>query len=243
MLEVHEVSKSYKGTTVVDNVSFAVRPGTVTGFVGPNGAGKSTTMKIALGLVTPDAGTVTFGGVSIAEMQIPARTVGALIDASQVHDGRTARNHLRCFAALSGINDDRVDQVLAMVGLTSVAKNRVGGFSLGMRQRLGLASALLGDPEVLVLDEPANGLDPAGIRWLRESLRGFANRGGTVFISSHLISELDQFADDLVLIGQGRVTAAGRVADIMAGSRPGQSLEDRFLDLTARHQDYQATAF
>lgn len=243
MLEVHGVTKTYGGTKAVDNVSFAIKPGKVTGFVGPNGAGKSTTMRIILGLAPADSGTATFNGQRIADLAAPTQTVGALLDANQTHNGRTARNHLRCFAALSGISNERVDKVLEMVGLTSVAKKRVGGFSLGMRQRLGLAQALLGDPELLILDEPANGLDPAGIRWLRDSLRAFSNRGGTVFISSHLINELDQFADELVLIGQGRITAAGSVDDIMAGAKPGESLEDRFLALTTDYLDYQATAF
>ncbi len=200
-------------------------------------------MKMMLGLVTPDAGTVNVDGVPFTELTKPAATVGAMLDASQIHKGRTARNHLRCFAALSNISNDRVDAVLEMVGLTSVAKQRVGGFSLGMRQRLGLAVALLGDPRLLILDEPANGLDPVGIRWLRESLRAYANRGGTVFLSSHLISELDQFADELVLIGKGQIVTSGSVDDLMAGAAIGQSLEDRFMDLTADHIDYQASAF
>ncbi len=186
---------------------------------------------------------MTIDGTKFANLVRPAATVGAMLDASQVHGGRTARNHLRCFAALSNIQAERVDAVLDMVGLASAASQRVSGFSLGMRQRLGLAVALLGDSKLLILDEPANGLDPAGIRWLRDSLRSYADRGGTVLLSSHLISELDQFADELVLIGQGKIVTSGRVEDLMADADPGQSLEDRFMDLTADHIDYQASAF
>ena len=218
MIEVSAATKRYDGQTVVDNMSFDVAAGRVTGFVGPNGAGKSTTMQMMVGLTRPDSGEVTYSGIAYSELANPARVVGSVLDARSMHPGRTARNHLRAMAALSGISSDRVGAVLDEVGLASAADQRAGKFSLGMRQRLALARALLGEPDVLLLDEPANGLDPDGIRWLRHYLSDFAEQGGTVFVSSHLISELEMFADNLVVIGSGRLLAADSLEAITAGN-------------------------
>ena len=190
--------------------------GRVTGFVGPNGAGKSTTMRMMVGLTRPDHGEVRYDGVRYTDLRHPARLVGAVLDARCMHPGHTARNHLRAMAAMSYIPAVRVDEVLTEVGLESAADQRTGGFSLGMRQRLALAGALLGDPQVLLLDEPSNGLDPDGIRWLRNHLTDFARRGGSVFVSSHLIGELSMFADDLVVVGGGKLLAADTVEAITA---------------------------
>jgi ABC-2 type transport system ATP-binding protein len=214
MITVTALSKQYGNRLAVDDMSFDVAAGRVTGFVGPNGAGKSTTMRMMVGLTRPGGGDVRYSGVHYRDLRDPARTVGAVLDARCMHPGRTARNHLRATAALSGISSRRVGEVLAEVGLEPAANKRAGKFSLGMRQRLALASALLGNPEVLLLDEPSNGLDPDGIRWLRDYLKAFARRGGTVFVSSHLISELSMFADDLVVIGAGRLIAAESVEAI-----------------------------
>jgi ABC-2 type transport system ATP-binding protein len=216
MITVSALTKQYGRSLAVDDLTFEVAPGRVTGFVGPNGAGKSTTMRMMVGLTRPGGGDVRYSGVHYRDLRDPARTVGAVLDARCMHPGRTARNHLRATAALSGIPSRRVGEVLAEVGLESAANKRAGKFSLGMRQRLALASALLGEPQVLLLDEPSNGLDPDGIRWLRDYLRAFARRGGTVFVSSHLISELSMFADDLVVIGAGRLLAAESVTAITA---------------------------
>ncbi|MGB3412537.1 MAG: ATP-binding cassette domain-containing protein [Microthrixaceae bacterium] len=216
MINVSGLTKRYGDRMAVDNLSFQVASGRVTGFVGPNGAGKSTTMRMMVGLTPPDAGEISYDGVRYAELKHPARIVGAVLDARSMHPGRTARNHLRAMAAVSDIPRDRVEQVLAEVGLESAVNHRAGGFSLGMRQRLALAGALLGDPQVLLLDEPSNGLDPDGIRWLRNYLSGFAERGGTVFVSSHLIGELSLFADDLVVVGAGKLLAAETVDAITA---------------------------
>jgi ABC-2 type transport system ATP-binding protein len=214
MITVTALTKQYGNRLAVDDMSFEVAAGRVTGFVGPNGAGKSTTMRMMVGLTRPGGGDVRYSGVHYRDLKDPARTVGAVLDARCMHPGRTARNHLRATAALSGIPARRVGEVLAEVGLEPAANKRAGKFSLGMRQRLALASALLGEPQVLLLDEPSNGLDPDGIRWLRDYLKAFARRGGTVFVSSHLISELSMFADDLVVIGAGRLLAAESVAAI-----------------------------
>ncbi len=214
MIKVSGITKTYGDTTVVEDVSFDVDAGRVTGFVGPNGAGKSTTMRTMVGLTNPDRGEVRYAGVRYSDLLTPARVIGSVLDAKCMHPGRTARNHLKTMAVASRIPVSRVDDVLATVGLEQAANKRAGNFSLGMRQRLALAGALLGDPEVLMLDEPANGLDPDGIRWLRNYLRGFADDGGAVFVSSHLISELSQFADDLVVIGAGRILASDTVAAI-----------------------------
>ena len=216
MITVSGLTKHYGHRVAVDDLTFDVAAGRVTGFVGPNGAGKSTTMRMMVGLTRPDRGDVRYAGVAYGRLPRPARVVGAVLDARSMHPGRTARNHLLAAAALSGIPARRVDEVLDQVGLASAAEQRAGGFSLGMRQRLALAGALLGEPEVLLLDEPSNGLDPDGIRWLRNSLRGFADRGGTVFVSSHLIAELAIFADDLVVVGAGKLLAAEPVHATLA---------------------------
>ena len=218
MITVSSLTKRYGSRTAVDDLSFDVAPGRVTGFVGPNGAGKSTTMRMMVGLTRPDHGDTTYRGVRYPDMRHPARVVGTVLDARSMHPGRTARNHLAAAAALASIPARRVDDVLNEVGLDSAADQRTGGFSLGMRQRLALAGALLGKPEVLLLDEPSNGLDPDGIRWLRNSLSTFADNGGTVFVSSHLIAELAMFADDLIVVGAGRLLAAEPVATTLARS-------------------------
>jgi ABC-2 type transport system ATP-binding protein len=216
MITVTSLTKQYGQRTAVDNLSFDVASGRVTGFVGPNGAGKSTTMRMMVGLTRPDRGDTTYRGVSYSHMLNPARVVGTVLDARSMHPGRSARNHLAAAAALASIPARRVDEVLNEVGLDSAADQRTGGFSLGMRQRLALAGALLGEPEVLLLDEPSNGLDPDGIRWLRNSLSAFADGGGTVFVSSHLIAELGMFADDLIVVGAGKLLAAETVATTLA---------------------------
>ena len=216
MITVSALSKQYGKRLAVDDMTFDVAGGRVTGFVGPNGAGKSTTMRMMVGLTRPGRGDVHYSGVHYRDLRYPARTVGSVLDARCMHPGRTARNHLRAVAALSGIPARRVPEVLAEVGLESAADKRAGKFSLGMRQRLALAGALLGNPPVLLLDEPSNGLDPDGIRWLRDYLSDFAVRGGTVFVSSHLISELSMFAHNLVVVGGGRLLAAESVGAITA---------------------------
>jgi ABC-2 type transport system ATP-binding protein len=215
MITVDQVSKRYEGRLVVEDLSFTVRAGRVTGFVGPNGAGKSSTMRMMVGLSAPDSGSVSYNGIPFAHLSHPATVVGAVLDPRCMHPGRTARQHLRSMAALGGISLERATEVLALVGLESVAHQRVGGFSLGMRQRLALAGALLGNPAALLLDEPANGLDPEGMRWLRGFLREFADGGGTVLVSSHLIAELGLFVDDLVVLGRGRLIAAAPVDEIL----------------------------
>jgi ABC-2 type transport system ATP-binding protein len=219
MISVSGLTKHYGDRIAVHEMSFDVAAGRVTGFVGPNGAGKSTTMRMMVGLTRPDRGDVLYHGSPYTRLLRPARVVGSVLDARCMHPGRTARNHLRATAALSAISAGRVDEVLREVGLESAADQRAGSFSLGMRQRLALAGALLGEPEVLLLDEPSNGLDPDGIRWLRNSLSAFASRGGTVFVSSHLIGELEMFADDLVVVGGGRLLAAESVSETLARGR------------------------
>ncbi|MCU1399493.1 MAG: putative transporter ATP-binding protein [Acidimicrobiales bacterium] len=216
MIEVRGLTKRFGRTTAVNDLSFDVRPGRVTGFLGPNGSGKSTSMRCMLALDRPDSGTVRFDGRAYDTIRDPLFEVGALLDAGYVHPGRNGRNHLRMIAASNGIGDKRVDEVLALVGLSDAAKRRVGTYSLGMRQRLGLASVLLGDPSVVILDEPANGLDPEGIRWIRDVLVHLASQGKTVLVSSHLLSEMAQMADDLVVIGLGRLIDTGTVADFVA---------------------------
>jgi ABC-2 type transport system ATP-binding protein len=200
----------------VDDLSFTVEPGRVTGFVGPNGAGKSTTMRVILGLDAPDAGAALVGGKAYRSLRTPLREVGALLDAGAIHPGRRARDHLSWMAHYSGLPRRRVDEVLEIVGLAEVARRRAGGFSLGMRQRLGIAGALLGDPPVLLFDEPVNGLDPEGIRWIRGFLRSLAAEGRTVFVSSHLMGELQDSADHLIVIGRGRLIADSSVSDLLA---------------------------
>ena len=214
VISVQDLTKRYGRITAVDSLSFDVEPGTVTGFVGPNGAGKSTTLRTTLGLVHPTSGRVLVNGVAYAELTHPARQVGAFLDTATFHPGRRARDHLRVLATAAGVPEARVDEVLDEVGLTAAARRRVGGFSMGMRQRLGLAGALLGRPELLILDEPANGLDPEGVRWLRGLLRDHAGAGGTVLLSSHLLAELALSADRIVIVKGGRLVAAGRVADL-----------------------------
>ncbi|MEV4583197.1 ATP-binding cassette domain-containing protein [Nonomuraea jabiensis] len=207
MIEITGLTKRYGNKTAVDGLTFSVHPGRVTGFLGPNGAGKSTTMRAILGLDRLDAGSVTVNGRAYAGLPRPMREVGALLDARAVHPRRTARNHLLCIAQTNAIPARRVDEVLRLVGLESVAGKRAGGFSLGMGQRLGIAVALLGDPKVLLFDEPVNGLDPEGIKWIRELMRGLAAEGRTVLVSSHLMSEMAQTADHLVVIGRGKLIA------------------------------------
>ncbi len=216
MITVTGLTKHYGNRTAVDDLTFTVGAGRVTGFVGPNGAGKSTTMRMMVGLTRPDRGEVRYDGVRYTDLRHPARLVGTVLDPRCMHPGHTARNHLRAMAAMSEIPTSRVDEVLNDVGLESAASQRTGGFSLGMRQRLALAGALLGDPQVLLLDEPSNGLDPDGIHWLRHHLTDFARRGGAVFVSSHLIGELSMFADDLVVVGGGKLLAAKTVEEITA---------------------------
>ncbi len=216
MIEIRHLTKAYGPTVAVDDLTVTVHPGLVTGFLGPNGAGKSTTMRAALGLDRPTAGDVLVAGRRYADHPAPLQEVGALLDAGAVHPGRTARTHLRALAATHGIGRGRVDELLALVGLTDVADRRVGGFSLGMSQRLGIAAALLGDPGVLLLDEPVNGLDPDGIRWIRQLLRSLAAEGRTVFLSSHLMSEMELTADRLVIVGRGRLVADVSMAEMTA---------------------------
>jgi ABC-2 type transport system ATP-binding protein len=213
-LVIDHVTKTYDGTVAVQDLSFTVEPGRVTGFLGPNGAGKSTTMKVLLDLATADRGTATIGGTRYRDLATPARTVGVILEPDAFHPGRSGRNHLRTMAMAAGIDAARVDEVLGLVGLADTADRRVGGYSMGMRQRLGLAAALLGDPEVLVLDEPANGLDPQGMRWLRDLLRWRADHGNTVLVSSHLLAEMEQLADEVVVIHRGRLVTTGAMADL-----------------------------
>jgi ABC-2 type transport system ATP-binding protein len=229
MIEVRGLSKRYGATIAVDGLSFEVRPGVVTGFLGPNGAGKSTTMRMVLGLDTPDAGQARIGGSRYRELRWPLREVGALLEARAFHPGRSARAHLRALAASNAIPRSRVEEVLGLVGLADAADRRAGSFSLGMGQRLGIAAALLGDPRVLLLDEPVNGLDPEGIRWVRNLLRSLAGQGRTVFVSSHLIGEIARTADHVVVIGRGRLLADTSVAELSARA---PSLEEAFFELT-----------
>ena len=211
------LSKTYGKVRAVDNVSFTVQPGRVTGFLGPNGAGKSTTMRMILGLDRPTAGRVFVNGRPYAQHRAPLTQVGALLEARAIHPGRSARSHLRVVAATHGISKARVDEVLGMTGLESVAGKRVKGFSLGMGQRLGIASALLGDPSTLILDEPVNGLDPEGVKWVRELARALAAQGRTVFLSSHLMAEVAQTADHVIVIGRGQILADTPIATLLAG--------------------------
>jgi ABC-2 type transport system ATP-binding protein len=219
MIEARGLTKRFGDKLAVDGLTFTVQPGVVTGFLGPNGAGKSTTIRMILGLDVPTAGRVTVNGRPYAEHAAPMREVGALLEARAVHTGRTARNHLLALAATTGISRRRVDEVIGLVGLDEVARKRAGGFSLGMGQRLGIAAALLGDPATLILDEPVNGLDPEGILWIRTLLRDLAAGGRTVFVSSHLMSEMALTAEQLIIVGRGRLIASVSVADLTRGSR------------------------
>ena len=219
MITVEELSKRYGAHLSVDCVSFRAQPGSVTGFLGPNGAGKSTTMRMMTGLTPPSSGRSTILGVPYAQLRNPGRHVGVLLDASAQHNGRTGREVLRLGATVMGLPRRRVDEMLETVGLSGTeGDRRVGNYSLGMRQRLGIAHALLGDPQVLILDEPANGLDPAGIHWMRGLLKGFADRGGTVLLSSHLLHEIEVIADHLVVIGRGVIVADGSKADLLTAA-------------------------
>jgi len=229
-LAVRGLRKAYGGRVVVDDVTFAVPHGRIVALLGPNGAGKTTTMRMLLGLVRPDSGDARVDGVAYTQLDDPLHTIGAVLDAGGLHPSRTARQHLAVGAAMAGVGADRVESLLAEVGLREAADRRIGGYSLGMRQRLAVATALLGAPRILVLDEPANGLDPAGARWLREYLRAFASDGGAVLLSSHVLGEVAQIADDAVLITAGRVAAAGTLAELTATY--GGDLEDFYLDLT-----------
>ncbi|MFF7156324.1 ATP-binding cassette domain-containing protein [Streptomyces sp. NPDC008139] len=215
MIELQGLTKRYGDKTAVDNLTFTVRPGVVTGFLGPNGAGKSTTMRMMLGLDNPTAGNVRIDGQHYAQLSEPLKYIGALLDAKAIHGGRTAYNHLLCLAQSNRIPRHRVDEVLETVGLTAVAKKRSKGFSLGMGQRLGIAGALLGDPEILMFDEPVNGLDPEGIHWIRNLMKGLAAQGRTVFVSSHLMSEMALTAEHLIVIGRGRLMADTSMADFI----------------------------
>ncbi|MEU4626188.1 ABC transporter ATP-binding protein [Actinoplanes sp. NPDC023801] len=217
-IAVSRLSKSYRNVQAVEHLSFVVEPGRVTGFLGPNGAGKKTTLRMMLGLVSPSSGTVRFGGRSYADMPAPLREVGSLLDANDVHGARTGRDHLRIMCPMGGINSRRVDEVLELVDLTQAARRRVKGYSLGMRQRLGIAKAMLGNPRVLILDEPANGLDPDGIRWLRKLLRGLADDGRTVLVSSHLLGEMQLMADDVIIIARGRLIQQGSLAQVISSA-------------------------
>lgn len=231
MIEIESLTKQYGPQLAVDNVTFAVAAGTITGFLGPNGAGKSTTLRILTGLARPTSGRATIGGRRYNELVNPALRVGVLLDAGAVHPGRTGLETLRLAARTMCLGDERAHAVLELVQLTArEGRRRVGAYSLGMRQRLGIARALLGNPEVLVLDEPANGLDPEGIAWLRALLRNHADAGGTVLLSSHLLHEVEQVADQLVVIGAGRVLARGGVTDVLAD---GEDLESSYLRLIA----------
>jgi ABC-2 type transport system ATP-binding protein len=229
------LTKQYGRTVAVQDLSFAVRPGVITGFLGPNGAGKSTTMRMLIGLDRPDAGQALVNGRPYRELRRPLREVGAMLEAKSFNPGRSARAHLCALAAANDIPDRRVDEVLGLVGLESVGRRRAGKFSLGMAQRLGIAAALLGDPGIVILDEPVNGLDPEGIRWVRGLLKSLAAEGRTVLISSHLISEVAQTADELLVIGQGRLLAHTTVAELTATA---SSLEDAFFRLTESASEY-----
>jgi ABC-2 type transport system ATP-binding protein len=239
VIEARSLTKVYGGTAAVDGIDFTVKPGVVTGFLGPNGAGKSTTMRMILGLDLPTSGTVTVGGRSYQGRVWPLREVGALLDARAVHPGRSAYNHLHSLAAANGIARTRVDEVLEQVGLASVARKRAGSFSLGMFQRLGIAGALLGDPPTLLFDEPVNGLDPEGIIWIRTLLRSLAAEGRTVFVSSHLMSEMALTADHLLVIGRGRMIADMPLPELMA-RHSGDRVEVRSADPQRMAADLRA---
>ena len=229
-IQVAGLRKRFGGVVAVQDVSFTVAYGRITGFLGPNGAGKTTTLRMLLGLVRPDAGSATVAGKPYPDLASPARAVGALLEAA-AHPGRSGQDHLRVLAAAAGLPGERASQLLAAVGLLHAARQRADGYSLGMRQQLSLAGALLGDPAVLVLDEPANGLDPQGIRWLRDLLRSLAAEGRAVLVSSHILAEVAQTADDVVIIRRGRTVAQAPLPELLA-ARPGASLEDIYLELT-----------
>jgi ABC-2 type transport system ATP-binding protein len=237
VIEARGLSKKYGGVQAVSDLSFEVRPGVVTGFLGPNGSGKSTTMRMALGLDAPDRGTVRIGGRRYRDLAWPLREVGSLLEARSFHPGRSARAHLSALAAGNAIPASRVGEVLELTGLAGAAGRRAGKFSFGMAQRLGIAAALLGDPGVLLLDEPINGLDPEGIRWIRDLMKSLAAEGRTVFVSSHLISEMALTATRVIVIGGGRLLADTTVDELSAGAA---SLEDAFLQLTSASAEFRA---
>jgi ABC-2 type transport system ATP-binding protein len=220
-IEIDGLTKRFGSVLAVDDLKFGVPDGAVTGLLGPNGAGKTTTLRMLLGLVSPTTGTAMIGGVPYARLSEPVRTVGAVLEASSFHPARTARDHLRVVASAARIPTSRVDEMLEQVGLAADATRRVGGYSLGMRQRLGLATALLGDPRVLVLDEPTNGLDPAGVRWLRDLIRDLSREGRTILVSSHLLAEVAQSVDHVVIIDRGRLVTAAPLADLTSAAQPG----------------------
>ncbi len=230
MIEVEHVTKRYGDKIAVSDLSFSIAPGIVTGFLGPNGAGKSTTMRVILGLDRPDAGRATVNGRPYVDLPAPLREVGALLEARAIHTGRSAYHHLVAMAQTHGIPRSRVQEVIELVGLSGVARRRAGGFSLGMGQRLGVAAALLGDPSVLILDEPANGLDPEGILWMRNLLKSLAAEGRTVFLSSHLMAEMAQIAEHVVVIGRGRLIADTTVAELVAQASQGAAVRVRSPD-------------
>jgi ABC-2 type transport system ATP-binding protein len=229
-ISVRGLTKRFGDVTAVEDLSFTVERGRITGFLGPNGAGKSTTLRMILGLVGPTDGTASVLGMPYRELDDPARTVGAVLETQSFNPLRSGRNHLRVLAAAEGIGDERVDEVLELVDLSGARNRKAGKYSLGMRQRLALAGALLGDPRIMILDEPANGLDPLGIRWLREFLRRFAARGNAVLVSSHQLGEMQQMADDAVVIHQGRLVRQASMAELTADGS--MSLEDAFLEMT-----------
>jgi len=229
VIEVRGLTKRFGPVLAVDRLSFTVEPGAVVGFLGRNGAGKTTTLRMLLGLVRPDAGTATINGRAYRDLPEPLHQVGAVLEASSFQPGRTARSHLRVQALAARVDPSRIDEVLDLVELRGAAGRRVGGFSLGMRQRLGLATALLTEPELLILDEPADGLDPDGVHWLRDLLRGLAADGATVLVSSHILAEVAQTADSIVILDHGRLVAQSPLADLTAGAG---NLEDAFLKLT-----------
>ena len=231
VIEVRGLTKRFGKVLAVDQVSFAVESGSVVGFLGSNGAGKTTTLRMLLGLIRPDAGTATINGRAYRDLEEPLHQVGAVLEASSFHPGRTARNHLRVQAMVGQADPSRIDDVLELVELTGAADRRVGGFSFGMRQRLGLAAALLCDPDLLILDEPANGLDPEGVRWLRDLLRGLAAEGSTVLVSSHILAEVAQTADSVVILDHGHLVIQSSLAELTAGGTI--DLEQAFLRLTS----------
>ncbi len=228
---VRSLSKRFRGTTAVDDLSFSLRPGTITGFLGPNGAGKSTTLRLLLGLSEPTSGQALLFGHRYRDLEQPARRVGALLESGDYHPARTGRDHLRVLQIAANLPAARVEAVLEAVELEHAADQKVGTYSLGMRQRLGLAGALLGQPEVLILDEPSNGLDPAGVQWLRSTLRAFADEGGTVLVSSHALADVAETVDEALVIAGGRLVATIRIADLTA---EGRTLEEAYLRLTTK---------
>jgi len=242
MIEARGLGKRYGATAAVDDLNFTIRPGMVTGFLGPNGAGKTTTMRLILGLDYPSAGSVTVNGRPYAQLSAPMHQVGALLDAGAVHGGRSARNQLLGLAQTNGIGRRRVDEVLGLVGLADVAGKRSKGFSLGMRQRLGIAAALLGDPQILIFDEPVNGLDPEGIRWIRTLMRSLAAEGRTVLVSSHLMSEMEHTADHLLVIGRGRLIADCGMTEFTTRGSGRVPLEQAYFELTAASVEYRSAS-